>query len=267
METRIDDAVQAHHNAPVSDDSLIRVLEDPPLDGPTNMGRDEALLLRASSGPPSQPTLRIYTWIEPTVSLGYFQPYAEFERLGPPVNQLAVVRRPTGGGAILHDLEMTYSLTAPLSHPICRHGTSRLYEWAHDAVIASLKTMGLDARRDGPTDDSGPQRGPFFCFERRHRFDVLIHGDKIAGSAQRRTKAAVLQHGSIILANRFPVQPVAPLGHEFDNAMARIRSCFASDFAASLDLKPLPGRWTPDELESAATLSTRHRDSAWLRRT
>lgn len=230
------------------------------------MSRDEALLQRASREPASPPTLRFYTWIEPTVSLGYFQPYAEFERLGPPLNQLAVVRRPTGGGAILHDQELTYSLSAPLSHPICRHGTNRLYEQAHDAVIASLKSLGLDARRDGTTDDSGPQRGPFFCFERRHRFDVLIHGDKIAGSAQRRTKTAVLQHGSIILASRYPAQPVAPLNHEFDSALARIRSTLASNLAASLGLQPSLDRWTPDELESAQTLSAKHRDAEWLRR-
>ena len=102
----------------------IRVIHDPALDGPTNMARDEALLSRVGRGA-SVPTLRLYQWDPPTVSLGYFQKYAEYECLGPPAGGLPVVRRQTGGGAILHDLELTYSLTLPRrsSHP--REGPER----------------------------------------------------------------------------------------------------------------------------------------------
>ncbi len=187
---------------------MIRVLHDPPLDGPTNMARDEALMTRAGTGE-SVPTLRLYRWDPPTLSLGYFQAYADYESLPPPAGDLAVVRRLTGGGAILHDLELTYSLMLPITHPLLSAGPNRLYEVAHDAVIAALRLLGITAARCGVTDDSGPKRGPFLCFDRRHCYDVLIDDDKIAGSAQRRTRNAVLQHGSIILGNRYAQQATA----------------------------------------------------------
>ena len=81
---------------------MFRILQDSPLDGPTNMARDEALLDRVGDGS-SPPTLRLYQWDPPTISLGYFQKYADYEALDPPAGELAVVRRPTGGGAILQD--------------------------------------------------------------------------------------------------------------------------------------------------------------------
>jgi lipoate-protein ligase A len=157
----------------------------------------------------SPPTLRLYQWDPPTISLGYFQPYAQYKELPPPAGRLPVVRRPTGGGAILHDLELTYSLTLPTDHPLIHRNPNRLYELAHDAIINCLSSLGLNAARCGLTDDSGAARGPFFCFQRRHCYDLLLDGDKIAGSAQRRTRHAILQHGSIVLANRFSQHPTA----------------------------------------------------------
>ncbi len=85
---------------------LIRVIQDGTLDGPTNMARDEALMTRVGRSE-SPPTLRLYQWDPPTISLGYFQSYADYESLPAPAGTLSVVRRLTGGGAILHDLELT----------------------------------------------------------------------------------------------------------------------------------------------------------------
>ena len=186
----------------------IRLLQDPPLDGPANMARDEALLAGVEAGE-SPPTLRLYEWTPPTVSLGYFQPYADYEALEPPAGDLAVVRRTTGGGAILHDLELTYSLALPTTHALLSQGSNHMYELAHDAIIASLNALGIPSARDGESDTSGTARGPFFCFDRRHCFDVLVDGQKIAGSAQRRRRLGVLQHGSIILGNRYTQQTTA----------------------------------------------------------
>src|SRR5580765_2945407 len=87
-----------------------RLFIDDPLDAVTNMARDESLLESVGRGE-SPPTLRLYQWSPAAISLGYFQDYAEFEALPAPAGTLAVVRRQTGGGAILHDLELTYSLT------------------------------------------------------------------------------------------------------------------------------------------------------------
>ena len=115
------------------------------------------------------------------------------------------MRRQTGGGAILHDQELTYSLALPLDYPLVADDSHGLYPLAHEAVTEALNALDLDAARCGFTDDSSPTRGPFFCFERRHEYDLLVGGGKITASAQRRTRTALLQHGSIILGNKIGV--------------------------------------------------------------
>ena len=213
----------------------MRLLQDAPLDGPVNMARDEALMTRVGTGE-SAPTLRLYQWDPPTISLGYFQRYAEYEALPPPARDLPVVRRQTGGGAILHDLELTYSLTLPVDHPLLAKGSNRLYELMHDGIVACLGELGVTASPCGHTDDSGPTRGPFFCFDRRHAYDVLIDGNKVAGSAQRRTRQAVLQHGSIILGNRYRQQSTAMLG-----IVDRVRRADQLSGASDVPRTQLPG--------------------------
>jgi lipoate-protein ligase A len=253
--------------------AVLRILTDPPLDGSANMARDEALMEAVGRGE-SPLTLRLYQWSPPTISLGYFQPYADFEALEPPARDLAVVRRPTGGGAILHDQELTYSLTLPLDHLLLSRGPNHLYELAHDAVIAALDEHSIQARRGGFTDDSGPRHGPFFCFARRHCYDVLIAdhqnpltpvgGHKIAGSAQRRTRRAVLQHGSIVLAIRYAQQPAARLPTVLD-ARAFVPA-FAARLAELAGLEPIRSDWSPAELESAGRIIAKYAGDEWLRR-
>jgi lipoate-protein ligase A len=247
-------------------ETQFRLLSESALDGAVNMARDEALMVRVGRGE-SRPTLRLYQWKEPTISLGYFQPFAQFEALPAPYNKLAVVRRLTGGGAILHDLELTYSITVAAGHPLIADGANRLYEHAHDAVIAALGALGVDAARCGTSDESGAARGPFYCFARRHCYDVVVGADKIAGSAQRRTRAAVLQHGSIVLANRFTDQPTATVPMPFEEAIARMRAAFPDQFARVCGLGFEPGEWTGDELNAGRELAGKYVGVAWTRRT
>jgi len=283
----------------VTKHSTIRILHDPSLNGPTNMARDEALMTRVGRSE-SPPTLRLYQWNPPTISLGYFQCYADYESLPAPAGELAVVRRLTGGGAILHDLELTYSLTLPADHRLVSNGPNRLYELAHDAVMACLGDLGLVATRCGTTDDSSPTRGPFFCFERRHRYDVLLEQtavscsapsfhpplprgerggsarhtkrenaigqDKIAGSAQRRTREAVLQHGSIILGNRYTQQATATVPLPFDKSVQHVRSSFAEHLADVTGECFKHGDWSAAELASADTLVGKYADIEWTKR-
>lgn len=250
----------------MNDPPRLRVLHDLPLDGPTNMARDEALMTLVGEGD-SPSTLRLYQWDPPTISLGYFQHFADYLALPPPAGELPVVRRLTGGGAILHDLELTYSLTLPVKHRLLCNGPSRLYESAHDAVIAALAELGLRTGRGGTSDDSGAAKGPFFCFQRRHCYDVLLGDEKIAGSAQRRTKSAVLQHGSIVLGNRYPQQPTAAAAQPFDEAVRRVRGGIAEAFARVTDMLLEPGAWTERELNLAAALRDKYAGEAWTRRT
>jgi len=243
-----------------------RNLEQPDLDLVVNMARDEALLERAGRGE-SPPTLRFYQWSEPTISLGYFQHYADYEQLPPPAGKLPVVRRQTGGGAILHDQELTYSITLPLDHALLKRGPNCLYEIAHDALIDVLERLGVRADRQGQSDGSGAAKGPFFCFQRRHRLDVLIGPDKIAGSAQRRTRSAVLQHGSIILKRRFEQQPAATLPEEIDVTPAQLAERFADALRHITQVSYREGEWKPEELQAAAALECRYAGNEWTKRT
>jgi lipoate-protein ligase A len=247
-------------------ETQFRLLSDPSLGGAVNMARDEALMVQVGRGE-SPPTLRLYQWNEPTISLGYFQPFAQFEAMPALYNKLAVVRRPTGGGAILHDLELTYSITVPIGYPLIADGANRLYEHAHDAVIAALGALGVEAARCGTSDESGAARGPFYCFARRHCYDVMVGADKIAGSAQRRTRAAVLQHGSIVLANRFTDQPTATVPMPFEEAIARMRAAFPDQFARVCGLGFEPGEMTDEELETEREFMEKYAGIEWTRRT
>ncbi len=229
-----------------------RLLIDPPALGAWNMAVDELLLDLAAEG---RAALRFYLWSEATLSLGYFQQFDD-RRQHPHASCCAVVRRLTGGGAIVHDRELTYSLALPRGHDSA-DDRDRLYSLAHRSLIAALAEKGLRAevfcpcagadaaaRDDSPgpaqystgtagqagsgthsaqaagapeTAGTGAQlaravgaaeqsgrvaRGDdeFLCFQRRTLGDVVLGGMKIAGSAQRRRRGAVLQHGSVLLA-------------------------------------------------------------------
>jgi lipoyl(octanoyl) transferase len=173
-----------------------------PADGAWNMAVDEALLESAAAD--GVATLRFYEWSAPTLSLGYFQPAADRrEHLA----SLACpfVRRASGGGAILHDRELTYSLAVPTTHRWAAD-PERLYLATHEAIASALEMLGIACQlRRGAVPGRAFQ--PFLCFQRRAIGDLLLGDVKIAGSAQRRHRGAVLQHGSVLLrASRFATE-------------------------------------------------------------
>ncbi|MCH8913402.1 MAG: lipoate--protein ligase family protein [Planctomycetes bacterium] len=242
-----------------------RLLIDSPADGVTNMGRDEALLVGVGEGA-SPPTMRFYKWDPPTISLGYFQSYSEYESLAPPVGDLAVVRRTTGGGAILHDREWTYSMALPTSHPLVQAGATQLYDLVHAALIDTLALLGVRAERGLLSDGSSAGRGPFFCFDRRHCTDVLLDGDKLAGSAQRRTKTAILQHGSIILANRYDQHHVAAITNHVDLEDDALLTPFVDALEQRLGVTFEEGEWSADELARADEFAAKYGGEEWTRK-
>jgi lipoate-protein ligase A len=172
-----------------------RLVVDNPSPGDWNMAVDEALLERAAEA--GSASLRLYQWSEPTLSLGYFQPLADRARHAAS-RDCPLVRRSSGGGAILHDRELTYSLALPSGQRLARNA-EELYLAAHTALIEALATLGVVAEINRTASDLDPNEEPFLCFQRRASGDVLAAGAKIAGSAQRRSRGAVLQHGSILL--------------------------------------------------------------------
>lgn len=174
----------------------------------------------ASLRPDSPVFMRIYRWSQPTLSLGYFQNEHDIPAhatwAGAPR-----VRRKTGGGAILHHLEWTYSLVIPARSELGLKGHSEaIYRGTHQAVAAGLREMGWDAKLSEQCTCSVPSQGkqvveePFLCFMRRSPVDVLVAGDKILGSAQRRSASGLLQHGSFLLsASAFTPQLPGLLDH------------------------------------------------------
>lgn len=181
------------------------------------MSMDAALLQLAAERERS--VVRIYQWSEPTVTLGYFQ--GSGQSLESPFPGLPVVRRLSGGGAILHDQEITYSLVLPVSHP-ARQDPSAVYQTVHRAIIKLLSHLGVpcqlrcefDAKNvNKAVADTGTAAEPFLCFLRKNENDIVhASGNKIVGSAQRRRKGVTLQHGSIILKTSQVVPQVRGIG-------------------------------------------------------
>jgi lipoate-protein ligase A len=176
------------------------------------MALDEALLLSAERD--GIAWLRFYTWCEPTLSLGYFQSHAD-RQLHAASTSCKLVRRASGGGAILHDRELTYSIALPANHRLARRA-ELLYGAAHRSLIETLGDWKIPAAlhvNERPLVELAAMGGtgkrslpvlkraePFLCFQRRTPGDVLLGEHKIGGSAQRRHRGAVLQHGSVLLA-------------------------------------------------------------------
>lgn len=196
-----------------------RLILDPPSGGAENMAVDEAILrtmeatvdIGSEFGSDQMPTLRLYSWKEPTLSIGYMQDAGPF--IDPPSNgeRLPLVRRITGGRAVLHDMEITYSIVCPALHPLFVSGIGEAYRLVSTAIAGALEEFGVPAsfeRGAGASKEKGPGAGRAgdkdACFLTTSRYEVVAEGDtgiskKIAGSSQRRFKGAFLQHGSILL--------------------------------------------------------------------
>jgi lipoate-protein ligase A len=193
---------------------------DAPFSGTENMAIDEELLERASENAHVQ--IRLYRWCEPTLSLGHFQSIEDLA--GDPsviasgrLEQLADlprVRRRTGGGAILHDREWTYSVILPHKRSpgrLAGAGVDKghhewLYRAVHQAVRDGLRQLGWDASLAEHCTCSiagklpVATKDPFLCFQRRTPVDLVVGAHKVQGSAQRRSRTGLLQHGSLLLS-------------------------------------------------------------------
>jgi lipoate-protein ligase A len=215
-----------------------RLIVDSPARGTWNMAVDEALLEAAvvdaaveNDGHDRRATLRLYQWNEPTLSLGYFQHFDD--RLTHAASRdSAIVRRQSGGGAILHDRELTYSLILPPAHRLTRDATA-LYTAVHTAFVEVLTPLlarsAASEWRLALNDCQSQLRKsdePFLCFQRRACGDLLLNSAggpddrgkatisatrtyKILGSAQRRHRGAILQHGSFLISQS-PAAPELP---------------------------------------------------------
>jgi lipoate-protein ligase A len=169
-------------------------------DGATNMAVDEAVLEGVTTGA-SPPTLRVYAWEPPTVSIGRSQRLSdELDLEACRRRGFGVVRRPTGGRAVLHAGELTYSVVGPAGEPPLGISIAETYEAIARGLLEALARLGVDAEL-APVATAPRARGEAAppCFVSAGRFEVVVEGRKLIGSAQRRSGAAVLQHGSLLL--------------------------------------------------------------------
>lgn len=163
------------------------------------MAIDEAILEAVGSGA-APPTLRLYAWEPACLSIGYAQPLADASQLALRRLGWHLVRRPTGGRAILHVDELTYAVAAPPHEPRLAGGVLESYRRLAQALLAALRLLGLPARSlaEPPASPYPPHENPV-CFEAPSNYEIVAHGKKLIGSAQARRKEGVLQHGSLPL--------------------------------------------------------------------
>ena len=171
-------------------------------DGPANMAADECLAAEAERR--GSLMLRFYGWSETTISLGGFQKIGD-ARQQDAIRGLPLVRRPSGGGAIVHGSDLTYAAAVPKSHP-WGAAPQVLYDALHGAMVEALADHGIRSRmHPAADDDPSHDESQFFCFDRRATGDLVMAASeggpssKIMGSAQRRLAGVVLQHGSLLL--------------------------------------------------------------------
>ena len=179
-----------------------RLIEDGPGDGKLNMAIDRAILTACDQGQ-APATLRLYGWDKPTLSIGYSQnELRDVNTVQCERKNIPIVRRFTGGRALLHQYELTYSLVAPIPHPRFPGNLVGAFGAVSKAVIISLEKAGVVkpeiSGKDKRSLGDGNKRSPA-CFSTSNHWEITVEGKKLAGSAQRRLSGAFLQHGSILL--------------------------------------------------------------------
>jgi lipoate-protein ligase A len=225
----------------------MRLLPFAAADGATNMAADEAMLESASER--GVASLRFYTWTEPTLTLGYFQSAADREQL-PPVPW---VRRSTGGAGILHHRELTYSFALPATPEwkseepwICR---------VHRLLRDVLGGRGVESRVVACGEEM--KRGEVLCFLHHTAGDLAMGESKVAGSAQRKMRGALLQHGSLLL-RKSEFAPRLPgmcdlAGRELFTP-EELAGLLTARFAENVGVTIEPGDWTATERDRTATI-------------
>ncbi len=218
-----------------------RLLLTPPLPGALNMAIDEALVARARTT--GEGVARVYTWDKPTISLGRNQ---RARGAWDPNRGLPIVRRLTGGRAVLHAREITYSITTPTGD---EPGLGPLYRDINEVLLLSLRALGVDASL-APYRGRMPLPGSAPCFELPAPGEIMVDERKLVGSAQVREEGAALQHGSILVHDDQSMLQVAalhpvPLGQAASLATILGRPVTAGEFATPF-FTAVRERWDAD---------------------
>jgi lipoate-protein ligase A len=177
--------------------TIWRLIITPPARGAWNMALDESILEHIGSGE-SIPTLRLYAWNPACLSLGHAQPFADVDITRLKQHGWEVVRRATGGRAILHTDELTYSVIAPSNEPRMEGSVLESYSRLAQALLLAVQNLEIPVEmKEGKAND-GSTPNPV-CFEVPSTYEITVNGKKLIGSAQARKKEGVLQHGTLPL--------------------------------------------------------------------
>lgn len=263
-----------------------RVILDPPASGAWNMAVDEALLEGVAGGT-SLPTLRFYGWNPACLSLGYFQSFDVVDVAACRARGIEIVRRPTGGRAILHHRELTYSIALPAAILGHDRGILPSYHRISRALRAGFARLGVETTT-APESAAAtePEHGPI-CFDRPSAHEILLRDRKLVGSAQMRRSDALLQHGSILIEPNIPTMlaclrlPVAPSNGEgngidagviglaelgFTDA-ASIAGAIAIEVGREFSAALEPGALSADEMAAAQIRRrSKYETQAWTER-
>jgi len=248
-----------------------------PADGATQMATDEAIWRAVGAGR-APATLRLYRWAPPCLSLGRNQPASEVDAEALEQSGYELVRRPSGGRAILHIDELTYAVALPLRDPRARGGVLGSCHRLSQGLLEALRLLGAEAAVQQNT--ARPATAPV-CFEQPGAYEIVWGGRKLVGSAQVRGRGALLQHGALPLYGdiaricRFltpttSAERVRARAITLSEALGRAVSweesaaAIAQGFASALDLSLLPGQLSDEEQRLAKALRERkYRAREW----
>ena len=252
------------------------IVETEPRTGAANMALDEAIM-DAVAADRSPPTLRFYQWDPPCLSLGKRQPLSGIDLEACQRDGVDVVRRATGGLAILHTDEVTYSVCVRPDDPRAEGAVLDAYRKLSQGLVAGLALLGVDAVMN-PVEPGSVQNASAACFEAPSAYEITAGTQKLIGSAQTRPAGRVLQHGSLPLFGDiarvtrylwFPAEDdhAALAAHLRERAatlssllgrptsFAETAEALARGFSAALNLSLVPGTPTADELGAAAAIA------------
>jgi len=256
-----------------------RLIISPPKNGSWNMAVDEALL-ESIGNRNSLPALRLYAWSPPCLSLGHAQPISDVDKDKLDSKGWEIVRRITGGRAILHTDELTYSVIGPQCDPLFAGGVLESYLRLSRALLNAVNRLGIQAQaleknRDINVDQ---QKNDPICFEVPSNYEITVHGKKLIGSAQGRKKMGILQHGTLPLYGDLAriIDVLHGLFEKTDERGSRqklldrattierivgkripwedVARIFILAFEETLNLSFVESELTPDELERTSTL-------------
>lgn len=259
-----------------------RLIHDRDHDGAANMARDEAISRAVSAGTQA-PTLRFYAWTPAAISIGQSQRMSTVDEAKCAADGVGIVRRATGGLAILHTDEFTYSMALPIQHAIAEGDVMTSYRRIAGAIVQSLRLLGVDDANADRVAKEDKAKGPV-CFEAPSDYEVVGGGKKLVGSAQWRRVDGVLQHGSLPLYGDI-ARVCAYLIDAPDAAKVRQHAATLRDvlerevswdeaaiaweqaFADVLDIRFTNGALSDEEQRCAdELLATKYANDGWTRR-